>query len=113
VTLDGYVSPPRFDLLHADVEGMEVDVLRGAERLIMAHRPALYVEAFDDAARPSLVAYMRSLGYRLWHHDPPLYNPDNYAGNPMDLLRGIVSLNILGLPEGRTFTPDDHTREVA
>jgi hypothetical protein len=56
---------------------------------------------------------MRSLGYRLWHHDPPRYNPDNYAGNPMDLLRGIVSLNILGLPEGRTFTPDDHTREVA
>jgi FkbM family methyltransferase len=115
VALDGYVSPPRFDLLHADVEGMEEDVLRGAESLIRKHRPVLYVEAIDADKRPSLFAFMRSLGYRLWHHDPPMYNPDNYAGNTVNYLRNISSLNILGWPAEREQTfnlTDPHLRPV-
>lgn len=115
VALDQYLAPPRLDLIHADVEGMEEEVLRGAYGLIHAHRPVLYVESIDADSRPSLLAYMRSLGYRLWHHAPLLFNRDNYAGFTFDLFPGIVSPNILGWPVERemTFTLDDpHLREV-
>ena len=115
VTLDRYMSPPRFDLLHADVEGMEEDVLRGAEQLIRRFHPVLYVEAIDADKRPSLFAYMGWLGYRLWHHDPPMFNPDNFAGNAINMLPGIHSLNILGLPRdwAGDLVEDPYLRPVA
>jgi FkbM family methyltransferase len=113
-TLDAYLDPPRLDLLHADVEGMEEEVLRGSEQLIRRHRPVLYVEAIEVEKRPALFQYMASLGYRLWWHTPPMFNPDNYAGNPFNLLRGISSLNVLGWPIERplAFTPDEHTQPI-
>ena len=47
---------------------------------------------------------MRALGYRLWHHDPLLYNPDNYAGFAYNMFPGIVSPNIVAWPEEREVT---------
>lgn len=113
VALDAFFAAlPRFDLLHADVEGMEEDVLRGAEGLITQHHPVLYVEAIDFDKRPALFGYMRSLGYRLWLHEPPLFNPDNYAGNPHNPLKNIRSFNVLGWPHASEPPTDPYLRPV-
>jgi len=105
-SLDSYVTPPRLDLIHADVEGMEEDVLIGANNLIRRYRPVLYVESIDKDKRASLCECMRALGYRLWHHAPLLYNPDNYAGFTYNMFPGIVSPNILAWPLEREPTFD-------
>jgi FkbM family methyltransferase len=46
-TLDDWMermNPARIDLLKLDVDGHEIEVLRGAERLLQKHRPKMIVE---------------------------------------------------------------------
>lgn len=104
VWLDG-MRFPRLDLLKADVEGMEEQVLAGATETIARHRPVLYLE--DDRAdrSESLRARVRGLGYKIYDHTPPLFNPDNFAKNPEDVFPGIVSVNLLCVPEESEWQP--------
>lgn len=66
-------------LIKVDVEGMEQQVLQGAQKTIASCRPYLYVEInMDDKISKPLVDYMKSLGYRVYKHTPSLFNKDNY-----------------------------------
>lgn len=98
---------PRLDLLKADVEGMEDQVLAGATETIARHRPILYLE--DDRAEKSesLHARIRSQRYRIYRHLPPLFSPANFARNPENVFPGIVSSNLLCLPEESGWEPPD------
>ena len=92
---------PRFDLLKADVEGMELQVLKGAEGLIRQHQPTLYVEVHDEDKRAPMVAYLHALGYRAWFHSPPLFSPSNWAGDMDNPWPRIVSFNLVAIAEGK------------
>jgi FkbM family methyltransferase len=85
----------RCDFLKIDVEGMELEVLKGARETITCFRPALYVENDREEKSAALIDFIRSLGYDLYWHRPPLFNPQNYAGNPENVFAGIVSINML------------------
>lgn len=61
-TIDG-LNLPRCDAIKADVEGYEVDVLRGARRTIAAFLPVLILEANDIAHRHALDAELSQYGY--------------------------------------------------
>jgi FkbM family methyltransferase len=98
VSLDG-MRFPRLDLLKADVEGMEEQVLEGAMETIARHRPILYLEDDRPEKSESLHARIRSLRYKIYRHLPPLFNPNNFAGNPENVFPGIVSINLLCVPE--------------
>jgi hypothetical protein len=43
----------------------------------------------------ALVRWIDGLGYRLYWHRPPLYNPDNFLNNRHNEYPGIVSQNML------------------
>lgn len=94
---------PRVDFIKADVEGMEGDLLRGAERLIREHKPVLYLEANPGPKQQPLIDQLDALGYMAWWHHAPHYNPANHRGNTDDHYPGIVSWNLLALP-----ARDDH-----
>ena len=100
ITIDS-LDLSRCDLLKADVEGMEAEVLEGARETIARHRPVLYLEADRDAKTPALIALVHELGYGTWWDIPPLFNPNNYAGNPHNEFGATVSINVLCLPDGR------------
>lgn len=85
---------PRLDLLKADVEGMEIEVLRGARETIIRHRPYLWVENDRRDKSEALIAFIRALGYRIWKHNSPLYNPNNWNGNGHNVLGNLTSFNI-------------------
>lgn len=89
-TLDSW-GLPRVDFVKIDVEGMELDVLRGARETITVCRPVLAVEADREQQVDALVAFLRDAGYRLWWHRPKL---GALWGN-------VVSLNLLALPADR------------
>jgi FkbM family methyltransferase len=90
---------PQVHFIKADVEGMERDVLEGAQRLIRECQPILYVENNPPDTQP-LIDYIHSLNYDLWWHYAPHFNPGNYKQNPEDIYQGIVSWNMIGLPHG-------------
>lgn len=60
-TLDSVLGDARVDVLKIDVEGLEGDVLSGAEALVRRSRPAILVEINDLA----VVAQLRDLGYAI------------------------------------------------
>lgn len=89
------------DLIKADVEGHERDVLLGAHRTIARFRPVLLLENEEPSLSAALIEALVALDYRLWWHGPPLFTPDNWFGCLDDAFPGLGSLNLLALPAER------------
>ena len=95
MTIDG-LKLPACHLLKIDVEGMEGEVLAGAEQTIRRWRPVLYVENDRPEKSAELIRQALGLGYRLYWHLPRLFNPHNYFGVTENIFGTIVSANMLG-----------------
>lgn len=52
------------DLIKIDVEGMEMDVLRGATEIFKKFKPLLYIEAGTDEEYQEVSEYLADFGYR-------------------------------------------------
>jgi FkbM family methyltransferase len=91
-------------LIKLDLEGMEVEALRGAAGTIAATRPLLYVENDRRERAAELIGLLLSWNYRLYSHTPPLFLPDNYAGDGENLFSNIVSINLLCIGAERNVT---------
>lgn len=89
---------PQCHFLKVDVEGMEKEVLAGAVQTIATHSPVLYVENDRQEQSEELIQFIKNLDYNLYWHRPPLFNPNNFAGNATNVFGQIVSHNMLGLP---------------
>jgi hypothetical protein len=66
VSLDGLVygdAWPPANVIKVDVEGDEVQVLRGAERLLREHRPRLIIEVHSLSLETECQALLHGLGY--------------------------------------------------
>lgn len=98
IAIDG-LDLKRCHFMKIDVEGMEIPVVAGAKETILRHRPTLYVENDRKEYSDDLIRLISSLRYRLYSHRPPLFNPDNVAGNLTNVYSNIISKNMLCLPE--------------
>ena len=96
--LDSFALPS-LRMLKVDVEGMEAEVLSGARKTIARLRPVLYVENDRRAKSESLIRLIEELGYSLWWHRPPLFNPSNFAHFRQNVFGTIISKNLLCLPK--------------
>ncbi|CAN5370099.1 hypothetical protein BH11PSE11_BH11PSE11_36000 [soil metagenome] len=94
---------PRADFVKLDIEGMELKALRGAEKLIHHSRPFLYVENDRPEGSRALIDFIAGLDYQLVWHRPPLFNPDNFAGNQENVFPGIFSLNMFCVPREKNM----------
>jgi FkbM family methyltransferase len=81
-----------------DVDGMELDLLKGATETLVKHHPVLYVANNQRSNSPDLIQWLLDRQYRLYWHLPPLYNPQNYFQDSMNVFAGIVSTNMLCVP---------------
>ncbi len=95
VRLDNYIAVPSLRLLKIDVEGMESEVIRGAKKLIARHKPVIYVENDRPEKSKDLIELIRSLDYRMYWHQPLLFNPNNFFGDSENIYPNIVSINML------------------
>jgi len=95
---------PGCDFLKIDVEGMECQVLDGARETIGKHRPIMYLENDRKEHSMRLIERVMELGYRAWWHLPPLYSPDNFYAQKKNIFPGIVSINMLCVPNESAAT---------
>jgi hypothetical protein len=64
ITLDDFAysnCPP--DLIKCDVEGYEVEVFRGAQRLLLEKRPQIICEMHSEENRRVLLEILKQFGY--------------------------------------------------
>jgi FkbM family methyltransferase len=90
-------------LLKIDVEGMELEVLKGAVQMLQRCRPLLYVENDRDENSLVLMGYIDSQGYHMYWHCPPLYNPHNYYENDENVFGHTGSGNLICVPAEANF----------
>jgi hypothetical protein len=86
------------NLIKIDVEGMELDVILGAQKLLTQGRPALYVENDRPEKSADLVGALIMLGYQCHWHTPALFNRDNWRRKEDDLWPGVASFNMICVP---------------
>ncbi|MBK9797347.1 MAG: FkbM family methyltransferase [Holophagaceae bacterium] len=100
----------RVDFIKLDVEGFESQVLEGAAETIARCHPIMYIENDRKEKSAELIQRLFDMGYRLWWHTPPLFSPDNFNGNSVNVFPGIVSINMLAIH--REMRPIEGLREV-
>lgn len=77
VTLDSLPLDKQISFIKIDVEGGELDVLKGAEKLLLKQHPALFIETQPSAfvaagiTEEDFCAYLRQLGYKNFSPFPP------------------------------------------
>jgi FkbM family methyltransferase len=111
-SLDEFEIVPSF--VKIDVEGMEIDVLRGAAGMIKRCRPVLYVENDRKDKADELKRLIASLGYKMFEHKPLICEEENWNDAklaPEDAK--IASLNLLCIPTERRRDYDDVTADLA
>jgi FkbM family methyltransferase len=104
-TLDGFIERQqmeRVDFIKVDVEGAELDVFRGAARLLQGRpRPVILAEVYDIRTAAwgyrarDIVAFLHGLGYR-WFQ--PL---DEGSLAPVSVNRERFDANFVAFPEER------------
>lgn len=89
------------DFVKIDVEGFEPQVLRGAAETVRRCRPILYVENDRPQNQQEVLELIEGLGYRMYWHLPPLYEPENFRRSKENVFAKTVSVNVLALPNER------------
>jgi|SRR5665213_413891 len=75
-TLDDIVpEDKRVSVIKIDVEGAELDVLKGASRLLAEQSPAVFVEVLGQKAHVEVNELLRSHGYSLRDYQSLPFNP--------------------------------------
>jgi FkbM family methyltransferase len=93
-TLDSFNLAP--SLIKIDVEGHELAVLQGAVETIAKYSPTLYVEDDRPELRYELRKFIRSLGYKIEEHNPPMFRDNNYACYDKNVWdKKYISMNLI------------------
>ncbi|MFZ1085690.1 MAG: FkbM family methyltransferase [Terracidiphilus sp.] len=103
-TLDEIVRETQVAFIKIDVEGFELEVLKGAKNLIARWQPALYVENDRLEKSQALIQWLLDQNYRLWWHTTAMYNPNNFLGNKENIFGNTGSINMLCLHQSRKIT---------
>ena len=81
-------------LIKCDAQGQELNIILGSKKIIDHYKPFLYLENDDINTSKSLIEIIKKMGYVLFWHLPPLYNPDNFLKNTKNIFPKIVSCNM-------------------
>ena len=99
--LDDALKVSRCKFMKIDVEGMEANIIRGARDVIRRCRQVLYVENDRREKSLELIRLLQEMDYSLYWHLPPLFNSENYFREPDNEFRGLISINMLCVPDGQ------------
>jgi FkbM family methyltransferase len=107
------------DFIKADVEGMELTLLVGADKTINESKPVIFLEVNSLEASYGVLDWARQRKYLAYASVSPAFNPQNFNGVPVNILgeakecglllihqdkinEHLVSIERLGIPEVKT-----------
>jgi len=88
----------RCNLIKIDVEGMEDEVIKGANKLLEKFRPFVYAECLSVEDGVRLITLMQNKSYKAFVHCVSVYNPNNFRRNNKNLFGKAREVNILFVP---------------
>ena len=89
----------RCALIKIDVEGMECDVLNGAQKTIETLKPLLFVENDTIARARSVIESVLQRGYKAYWQISPYFQKGNFFGNTENIFAQILpAANLLCIP---------------
>ncbi|MEB3277606.1 MAG: FkbM family methyltransferase [Lyngbya sp.] len=93
-------------LVKIDVEGMEYQVLVGAENLISEARPTIYFELHKSNRYYSqIIQLLKKHKYKVYESITRGFNEDNFFGYKQDRFKGGVDHNALAIPINLNYVP--------
>jgi FkbM family methyltransferase len=97
VTLDDLFRSKKVSFIKLDIEGMELDALRGGRELIGRCQPVISLEQNSTARLSETCDYLSGMGYRMsWLETQP-FNRNNFRGQS-DNIWWRTETGILALP---------------
>lgn len=97
-TLDSFIFD-NVGFIKIDVEGYELEVLKGAVETIARCRPILYIEDDRIEKRTALREFIVSLDYTIEEHQPTLYRENNFFGLKKNVWdKNYASHNLICMP---------------
>ena len=82
-------------LIKCDAQGQELNIILGSKKIIEKYKPFLYLENDDINTSKTLIENIKDMGYIMFWHLPPLYNPNNFLKNRKNIFPKIISCNML------------------
>lgn len=84
VSLDDFLKEKKVDIIKMDIEGAELEALKGAQNVIRTHKPCLTVSIYhkpEDILELPLYAYTLNPNYRFYlrHHTYGIFDTVMYA----------------------------------
>ena len=97
IMLDDLCRSQVVSFIKLDIEGMELDALRGAHQIIARHQPVIFSEQNNTARLSETHDYLTSAGYRLFWLETQPFNRCNFRGED-DNIWWRTETGILALP---------------
>ena len=81
-------------LIKCDAQGQELNIILGSRKIIDMYKPFLYLENDDIHTSKLLIEEIKHMGYVMFWHLPPLYNPNNFLKNTKNVFLKTISCNM-------------------
>ncbi|ENO8808635.1 FkbM family methyltransferase [Photobacterium damselae subsp. damselae] len=92
--LDSY-DLEKVDFIKVDVEGMEYDVLLGAENIINKNRPVIFLELNDVEHGSNLLSWAKNNNYNVYGISTLAYNKNNFNNNQENIFSNASEIGLL------------------
>lgn len=104
IALDDLSLTETVSLVKIDIEGMELDALRGAHATIARFRPAIFFEQNDAKRLSDTYDYLAAAGYRMFWLETHPFNRNNYRGDTENIWwrteTGVIAIPPRAVPPG-------------
>ena len=97
--LDNINFNTKVGFIKIDVEGYELQVIRGAADTIEALRPVIYFEAKRLPGTVKVIETLQKAGYRCYWHFAAFFQPNNFRQKAENLFGGRGDMNVLAVPQ--------------
>ena len=85
-------------LMKVDVEGMELNVLKGSAKTLRRLHPLVFAECLSLHNGWQTVSFMRDNGFEAFLHNERAFNPDNFKRNASNFFGDARETNIVFVP---------------